>query len=194
MRDALAGRYALPAVRDQGTRFRLAPTPVHGTIARVQAGQEAAMNRRVALSDFHEAMKAANVVALWELEDAGNNPPEPPQYLALGNPGAVARDGDRGNIHEQCRAPGAGAQQPGAAGVRAQPGLRPHARLQPPDSDAGRDRAPAPPFDERAPLRHGRQPARRRSSTASPVRWSPATWCSPRAGPGTSMFTRATGG
>ena len=37
------------------------------------------MNRRVALSDFHEAMKAANVVALWELEDATNDPPEPPQ-------------------------------------------------------------------------------------------------------------------
>ena len=36
------------------------------------------MNRRVALSDFHEAMKAANVVALWELEDATNDPPEPP--------------------------------------------------------------------------------------------------------------------
>lgn len=36
------------------------------------------MTRRVALSDFHEAMAAANVVALWELEDTTNNPPEPP--------------------------------------------------------------------------------------------------------------------
>ena len=36
------------------------------------------MNRRVALSDFHSAMEAANVVALWELEDATNRAPEPP--------------------------------------------------------------------------------------------------------------------
>ena len=37
------------------------------------------MNERVALSDFHAAMKAANVVALWEIEDTTNRPPEPPQ-------------------------------------------------------------------------------------------------------------------
>jgi len=42
------------------------------------------MNRRVALSDFHEAMKAANVVALWELEDATNDPPEPPNIWRWG--------------------------------------------------------------------------------------------------------------
>ena len=36
------------------------------------------MTQRVALSDFHEAMEAANVVALWELEDTNNGPPEPP--------------------------------------------------------------------------------------------------------------------
>ena len=36
------------------------------------------MSQRVALSDFHQAMEAANVVALWELEDTTNRPPEPP--------------------------------------------------------------------------------------------------------------------
>ena len=36
------------------------------------------MNQRVALSDFHRAMEAANVVALWEIEDGANRAPEPP--------------------------------------------------------------------------------------------------------------------
>ena len=36
------------------------------------------MTRRVALSDFQSAMEAAHVVALWELEDTANRPPEPP--------------------------------------------------------------------------------------------------------------------
>ena len=36
------------------------------------------MTRRVALSDFHSAMEAAHVVALWELEDTTNRPPEKP--------------------------------------------------------------------------------------------------------------------